>query len=76
MLGILGTHVDRLVLFGVLERLFVCQSRVLEQDREDDQRHTDADTDNAQNTLDVHVCGDNGGSGRGADGVRYDPGVR
>jgi hypothetical protein len=68
--------VNRLVLLGVLERLLAGQGRVLEQDREDDQRNAQADTDNAEDPLNVLIGVVHGLSRSSADRVGNDPGVR
>jgi hypothetical protein len=61
------TRSDRSVLLGVLqrrivglllrrlERLLVCQPRILQQQREHNQRNTQADTDDAKYSLDFLV---------------------
>lgn len=76
MFRIFGTHDDGVVLLCVLERLLVGQCRVLEQEREEDQRDTKADTDDAQDLLYVLVGEVDGRSRCGACWVGDNPGVR
>jgi hypothetical protein len=72
---ILRSRVNRFILLCVRERLLVGQCRVLEENRENDQRDTKADTDDAQDALGVLVRVDDGGSCSRADGVEGGPSV-
>lgn len=64
------------LLLGRLQRLFIRQSRILQQQRERDQRHTQADADDAEDPLDTLIrMVDSVPVGR-SHGVRDDPGIR